>query len=697
MTRRELCLDGTWEAAADPAPDLAAACALSAGRWRPMPVPSNWHLAGLPDHEGTVWFRRRFAAHPPAERAAFVRFGGVDYASEVWLNGEHLGGHVGYFAPFELDASEAIRAGDNELYVRVDSPREDPNGVWPYKKRLIKGIFNHHDCRPGAWNPRLGQSGNTGGIWSSVALCWRRSPFVADVSVDTSLHRRGATLLVRVSIGRTAALRDGGAELTLACFAPDGRELTRQRQRVAPGVNEVVVGLSIEQPSLWYSWEHGPQPLYQLEVMLGDDASSWPLGIRSIRRDGDVWLLNEQRLFLRGTNVIPAQWLSSYGPEAIARDVELLKGAGLNVIRVHAHVNRRELYEACDRAGVLVWQDFALQWSYDDSPEFAAEATRQIREMVRMLRRHPSIVAWCCHNEPVGQEKTLDPLLVEAVLAEDGSRIVRSHSDFREHPYHGWYYGFLHEYAALPGGPLVTEFGAQALPNAETLREMFAPEDLWPPRWERWAFHDFQYEQTFWVAGVELGESLEQFVAASQQKQASLLRYACDAYRRARFAPIVGMFQFMFVDGWPSITWSVVDHLRRPKLGYQVVSEVCSPVYLSVRLTVPVARAGTNLPVDVAVINDLHRAFEGAEVSFLLEDEGGTEVAHWETQRCSIPADAVERLRGWRLATDASLEGRFVLVGTCRHDGVELSRVHVPVRLGRLPEGLEEYKAVEMI
>src|SRR5262249_12043138 len=153
-------------------------------------------------------------------------------------------------------------------------------------------------------------------------------------------------------------------------------------------------------------------------------------------------------------------------------------------------------------------------------------ACRQIRRMVRHLRRHPSIVAWCCHNEPVGQERTLDPLLVQAVHAEDDSRVVRSHSNFREHPYHGWYYGHRHEYAALPGGPLVPESGARVLPSVETLRGIFDPADLWPPNWSKWAYHDFQYEQTFWIAGVQQGESIDSFVESSQRAQADLLRDA---------------------------------------------------------------------------------------------------------------------------------------------------------------------------
>ena len=140
-------------------------------------------------------------------------------------------------------------------------------------------------------------------------------------------------------------------------------------------------------------------------------------GFRSIRVDlVTVGSVNEQSYFPHGTNYIPSQWLSeTLSPEAAGckehpfggglgidlfhRDVDLAKQANLNFLRVHAHVLPPEFHAECDRAGVLVWQDFPLQWGYTDDVEFETEAKRQMRAMVNGLYNHPSIVAWCCHNE----------------------------------------------------------------------------------------------------------------------------------------------------------------------------------------------------------------------------------------------------------------------------------------------------------
>ena len=76
--------------------------------------------------------------------------------------------------------------------------------------------------------------------------------------------------------------------------------------------------------------------------------------------------------------------------------------ANLNLLHVHAHVLPPEFHKVCDRAGMLVWQDFPLQWGYSDELEFRADAVRQMRAMITGLYNHPSIIAWCCHNEVRG-------------------------------------------------------------------------------------------------------------------------------------------------------------------------------------------------------------------------------------------------------------------------------------------------------
>ncbi|GAG60893.1 unnamed protein product, partial [marine sediment metagenome] len=134
---------------------------------------------------------------------------------------------------------------------------------------------------------------------------------------------------------------------------------------------------TLDKPKLWTTWDRGVPYLYNLKCKILNsakerlDEESVRFGIREIKIDSKWnWYLNNERFFPRGTNFIPTQWLSEYDSKMISKDIHLLKKANINAVRVHAHINRQEFYDACDEAGILVWQDFPLQWSYEETDKF---------------------------------------------------------------------------------------------------------------------------------------------------------------------------------------------------------------------------------------------------------------------------------------------------------------------------------------
>lgn len=631
-------LGGIWAACpvADEAPDPSPEAA-----WRPMVVPSNWHLAGLPNYAGTVFFRRSFTA-PPIENAArrvLLRFHGVDYFADVWLNGRLLGHHEGYFAPFSFEVTGLLQP-ENELLVRVAAPKEAP-GDWPDRKRLIKGIFQHHDCRPGAWDPARGQDEGSGGIWNRVELELVPAAYFAWLRVDARpVAEPGEPARLRVRLGLDARA-PGSAVIRLRArgltFDDEGATLLETTAAIGPNRQHCFDELPLPNPRLWWPWDQGEPHRYELRAELEQDgrlvdAQAVEFGIRELRvAEGARWLLNGRPVFPRGTNLIPTQWLATYDQAAIERDVRLLREANVNAVRVHAHVNRDELYRACDRAGLMVWQDFALQWSYQETPALHAAAVGQIAEMGEHLYNHPSIVVWCCHNEPSFNRQTLDPKLARRLRLADPSRHIEEASDFRTHPYPGWYWSSLDEFRARPNGPFITEFGAQALPDRAALAAMLGPAELWPPNWRAWEYRDFQYDQTVNVAGLEPGDDLDDFIRRSQAYQARLLRVAIESYRRAKERPIAGLFQFMFVECWDAISWAVLDHQRRPKPGYHALRRAFQPLLPSIDLRRENALPGGPIQAGFWLVNDLPRPFENLSLRFGLRDAAGR--VWWSDQR----------------------------------------------------------------
>lgn len=622
--------------------------------WLTMEIPSNWHRAGLANHAGVVWFQTAFAR--PIEDAAawWLRFEGVDYYCDVWLNGHRLGRHEGYFQPFEHEVSQLLE-DDNLLRVRVDAPYEAPGAVWPTRKTLVKGVLNHHDCRPGANDPRWGQDGGTGGIWNRVLLYASARQRLQRVAVSSHRVADGAAVRVRCE----AANLDGGtslASLHVELLDGDGQTVgSRAREAVlGAGITEHEFVFTLRDYRAWETWDRGGPCLYRCRVRLGGlEAVETTFGIREVRIDeGWRWTLNGRAFFPRGTNIIPTQWLASYRPEDVARDVDLLREANVNAVRVHAHVTRPEFYAACDAAGILVWQDFPLQWGYEESDDFRAGACAQIRDMARILYNHPAVAVWCCHNEPTHNRHTLDPLLEAAIREVDASRPVIAASDFQQHPYPGWYYGHVEHYRGLPAAPFISEYGAQALPSADAVRDMVGEANAWPQtveQWERWAYHGFQHDQTFRVAGIECGRTLEEFVANSQAYQYHLIKLATEVYRCHKYDPITGLFHFMFVDCWPSITWSVLDHARRPKKGFDALRLAFQPVLVSLlggqgpdRGTLEARSLWSVLTLCAPVIvNDtlVHHAEARLEISMLRADQRWT----LHVMTVDVPPDSVVR------------------------------------------------------
>jgi len=625
QTENSFSLGGIWKYIADPEEKLSfddIRSVVGETNLNEMEIPSNWHLRGLNNFNGSVWFIKKFPYDPGKNHLKILKFGGVDYISDVWLNSIYLGHHEGYFQSFYFDITESVR-WENLLIVRVSSPLEEPGKVWPLKKKLIKGIFNHHDCRPGGWDLQKGQDKNTGGIWNTVDIISGFPVYISNIKISLKINnttnRAVLVLEFEYFLKDTLVIQ---SLINIAVISPSGEKIIKSLlSNFSTGKTKFHCILEIDNPELWCCWDIGQPFLYNIIITSeAFEEQNIVYGIREIKLDEkQQFFINGKRLFLRGTNIIPEQFLSNLTKEKITLLVKLIKDANINIVRVHAHVNRQELYDEFDKQGILIWQDFALQWTYDDSPEFISNAVSQIKDMVRQLYNYSSICFWCCHNEPGEQIHSLDHLLKQAILTEDSSRIIRIASNYEEHPYDGWYWGDKEHFAAAPMGPLVTEFGAQALPSVKSLKKIFKQDDLFPPAWDRWKYHNFQADQTFNIAKVETGSSLESFIFNSQKYQSELLKTAVEFYRRKRFNGITGIFQFMFIDCWPSITWSVIDYYENPKPGYTTLGDLYQPVFISINVRQNQYYPGKKILIDLYIINDLQKDFPDCSLVFFLD------------------------------------------------------------------------------
>ena len=489
-------LSGQWRIrdGNSPAPE-AWRDTLDDSLWQRVKVPANWYSEGV-DHQGVLWYRTRFKLPVlDTDDMATLIFDGVDYQADIWLNNQQVGQHKGYFQRFSTDITDAART-DNVLAVRVDSPYEIPGKVWSLHKQLIKGVLNHHDTRPGgAWSVH-GQDANSGGIWAPVASHISRGAVIDNILAVPDWSRGLQHPILQVSLDYRA--NRNRSVVMLLKLIPDNfigpsYQLKQRVSLVASRhkAQRFTANIPLDNPALWWPASHGKQNLYRLEASFSDglgmmDTTHVRTGLRQIAVDPQEqsWSINGKRLFIRGTNYIGSPWLGSLTSADYRRDLVMMQEANINAIRVHAHVAGRVLYDLADDMGILLWQDFPLQWGYDDSATFAREAARQAAEMIRQFGNHPAIVLWSGHNEPPWDATWMQyrypdwrpdmnralTARVAQVLSQDTSRIRHAYSSTGEHYWQGWYSGQKSDHLKPATSSIISEFGAQALPDLTTLK-----------------------------------------------------------------------------------------------------------------------------------------------------------------------------------------------------------------------------------
>ncbi len=690
-----ICLNGEWRIKsshnglgleygyADPAFDDAG--------WETIRLP---HLSHATAEQDTLWYRHEFYSCPadggilqqvqdaPIGRI-LLRFGGSFYRTHVWLNGIDLGGHEGYFQPFGFDLTDLLKPTGNLLAVRCRFPVEA--GAFK-RKTAVAGIFTDWDCKPypSQFYPHLPAPNEWTvpvGLWQPVTL-QQVGPVIAeslmvlpDVTrpdwdtgrAEVADVRLKAVLHNLTDVPQTVSLN---IEITPHNFSDPVKAVSTYNETLQPRERrEVEYTLHLSTPRLWFPHTHGEPNLYAAQLHLSSPIHNNQLlitnyhqvfGLRAIQANIEAsqweWHLNGRRIFPKGSNYISDFYLDRVTPDSLRHDLMLAKGANLDLLRVHAHIAPPEFYQLCDELGVLVMCDFPLIWTYgfnlppQEDTAFRASVRTQVEEMLRLLGSHPSISLWSMHNEPpwtpdgsfLGSD--VHESATNRQMDEDSAARARLLDPTRpsiaasgihdQHLYHGWYTGAWADNRNLhPTFP--TEFGVQALPNLDS--PFWATVNTaWPVEAEDVTWAHSGYQSIFWVRpGVGAPsqfKSLGNYVAESQAYQAFFIRYTIDQWRRQKFNPTGGYIHFLFTDGWPAITWSVLDYYRQPKVGYTALAEASRPIRTCIDLdaTYKVERAfhlvfpeGGTLKLNLWLVNDDYRQAGEVTVEYWIEERGG--------------------------------------------------------------------------
>lgn len=638
------------------------------------------------------WLYRGEAGEIPSGGRAWLEFMGLDYRYAVSWNGREMLRQEGMFSRVLLevapadekpDAVEVRFKGFPDRFYETMFPPVIVN-TEPIRRRVTKTSMSF------GWDfaPRLKGCG----VWDDASL-FRTGP----VLIHDLLVRAGndGSVFVEAALDSSCDCR-AALEFTLRGESFSGDEVKGSIPvDLRPGMNRASHSLRIDSPRPWMPWDQGEPNLYRLDVRVtvegGESDSAFEVfGFRDIewaRNPGSPrraldWTLvvNGRREFLRGANVIPPDSMAGRRTdERCARLLELARDANLNCIRLWGGGNRERsvIYDACDRLGIMVWQEFpigCINFGTPRSARYMKLLERECSEMVRQLRNRPSIIMWCGGNEFNTRLSKPAIRLMELTCKElDPTRRFVPASPYRgdAHNWLVWHIkGNLKDYEN-DQSQLVSEFGLQAAPAAGSL-EKFLPGDLlWPPG-KGWVHHHQsrakmeKYVRHFGGPGG----SLPEFVAASQKAQAYYLHRGIETWRRKKYEKSGAMF-WQWNDPWPCISWSVVDYFLEPKLGYEAVKTAFQPLLVCAEFEQKKNTPGDSVAMDIVAVNDLHREFKDLKVDIIVS---GRVV---ETLRADVGPDSVARLGSVTISLPSDAPPVIELSATCAGAEVSRNRYHL--------------------
>ena len=394
-SREELSLNGRWEYRL--VDDLEASP--PADGFGPCSVPG--YLSGI-DYQ-RAWFRRQFSV-PEGWKGKRIKihFGGVKYNSQVYVNGQRVGGCFGGHRPFVVDVTDAVRFdGPNQLAVGC----HDWTGVFTPGKFDFSSTTEWHRVRGGPRDKILAPIGGLYGlygIWDDVTLRAHRAVYVKDLFIKPSVRR--GELVVDYTLANESS---ADVEMDLGTWVEDGPTDTLRFPpiRVAVGAGattEVTVRHAWPDAHLW---SHVDPYLYHLRTELSSgDVLRTRFGFREFWIEGHHYYLNRMKI-----NLLATSWWPPHEPmtrEEIRERFEAMKRCGCVAFRTHTQPWRSVHYDVADELGLLmiiegaIWNDESVYRIND--PVFWENYAGHLEAMVERDKNRPSVVMWSLENEFYG-------------------------------------------------------------------------------------------------------------------------------------------------------------------------------------------------------------------------------------------------------------------------------------------------------
>ncbi len=364
-------------------------------KWEKVNIPHSVKIEPLVVNnqwQGSAVYRKSFNVGAPDGKKWFFHFEGVMQEARVSINGTEVLIHKGGYLPFTVDATPHL-IPKSENRIKVEVINKDDKTIPPGK--ALKDLdFNLY-----------------GGIYRNVYLIKTNEIYITDpvhadvvngggilIHFDDPDEHKASGIISTHIKNDSEKERQISLEITLSDKNGKTTDFKSTKYDVKAGEDLTITrNVVIEEPLLW-SPSH--PNLYNVRVEVKDgrkviDRKDLRTGIRALSLTGKDLFLNGEKIFLNGTNRHQEYPYIGYAlsNEAQYRDAYKIKEAGFNFVRLSHYPHATAFLEACDELGLMVMNAIP-GWQFYEEGAFAENAIKDIKDMARRDRHHPSVVFW---------------------------------------------------------------------------------------------------------------------------------------------------------------------------------------------------------------------------------------------------------------------------------------------------------------
>jgi hypothetical protein len=413
----------------------------------------------------TYWFVKDFKETASKNELLWLHLRGVNYGCDIFLNGNRLNPktHYGMFLRQTYNITQYLsKDGNNRLAIIVypPDPPGNPNGGQGGDGTIARNVTHQY---PAGWDWIQPVRDRNTGIWDKVTIEKTIAVNLKNPHIITLVPgkrfpdaaQEPAFIKTSVEIENTTNTIIAG---TLQ-FEFEGKIIKRDVTLQPKAISTIQLpGYTLKNPKLWWSSGYGPQSLYDgvfrfISKNTVFDEEKVSFGIREIQtrwndktRSRQVFV-NGQKIFIKGGNWIISDALLRLSEERYDAEIRIHKDMNLNLIRVWggALLERPEFYKACDKYGLLVFQDLWMsgdcngkwidplkkddQWTRRKYPDDHQLFLASVADQVKMVRNHPSLAFWCGGNEITPPQNILEALQDSILPNLDGTRYFFPYSN----------------------------------------------------------------------------------------------------------------------------------------------------------------------------------------------------------------------------------------------------------------------------